>query len=83
MVEISHGKEYTVVPVNSVPVTKWHTVFESLSKGEAACFVYNNRQRAHQVRASAHNASYRLSVSIKTRVVAEAIDKVRLYIWKI
>lgn len=75
------------IPIRSKANAKWLTFFNEMPQGEAARFKYNNRQRAHQVRATIKSSARYYTLAVHTRIihgtqVIHGTEDWLLYVWK-
>lgn len=84
-----YAPEY--VKMDDVPVRRssalWRKRFQEIPDGKAVMLRCNNRQRAHQLRASIRNAASYHRIKVKTRVIhaepaIHGTDGWLLYFWK-
>jgi len=70
------------VDIKDVPIViRWDLTIKAIPSGQAATLLYNNRQRAHQMRNVILHAARKSGLKIHTRTI-HIEDKWRLYIWK-
>lgn len=91
VVEWSGDGEPQYLSTEDIPLRthygKWVKLFDGMADGIAVMFRYNNRQRAHQVRATVASSTRYSNKKIHTRIIhgEPAIHNTNdwlLYIWR-